>query len=191
MAKPGLFIAVVLLTVALAAPVLHAAEVAGVRMEEQIKVSGSDLVLNGAGVRTKLFFKVYAAALYAPKKTTSAATLIDSREPRRLVMHMLRDLDADSLFNALLEGLRNNHSESELAKLKPDIDQFERLMRGIGNAKTGDIIGIDFSVDGVSISFNGQPRGDIASEAFARALLKVWLGDKPADGDLKRALLGS
>jgi long-chain acyl-CoA synthetase len=191
MARFELSIALVLLTTALAAPVLHAAEVAGVRIEEQIKTSGSDLVLNGAGIRTKLFFKVYAAALYAPTKTTSASTLIDSREPRRLVMHMLRDLDADSLFNALLEGLRNNHNESELAKLKPDIDQFERLMRGIGNAKTGDVIGIDFSGDGVNISFNGQPHGNVASEAFARALLKVWLGDKPADRDLKRALLGS
>ena len=189
MPRSGISTAVVLLTAMLAAPMLHAAEVAGVRIEEQAKAGSTDLVLNGAGVRTKLFFKVYAAALYAPKKTTSAATLIDSHEPRRIVMHMLRDLDADSLFSALLEGLRSNQNESELAKLKPDIDQFERLMRGIGNAKTGDIISIDFG-NGVGIGFNGLARGNVGGEAFARALIKVWLGDKPADAGLKQDLLG-
>lgn len=190
MARFGLSSAVVLTVALLAAPALHAAEVAGVRIEEQAKAGSTDMVLNGAGLRTRLFFKVYVAALYAPKKTTSAAVLIDSREPRRVVLYMLRDLDADALFGALLDGLRNNHNEAELAKLKPDIDQFEHLMRGIGNAKSGDIIGIDFSADGIGVGFNGQARGGVAGEAFARALLKVWLGDKPVDAGLKQALLG-
>jgi len=174
----------------LASMPVQAAEVAGVRIAEQARSGTADLVLNGAGIRTKLFFKVYVGALYLPKKTAAAQEVIDSKEPRRVVLHLLRDLDADALFGALLEGLRNNHNESELARLKPDTDQFERLMRGIGNARTGDVIGIDFTADGIAIAFNGQARGNVASEAFGRALLKVWLGDKPADGDLKRAMLG-
>jgi len=174
----------------LAASPSQAADVAGVRVDDHAKAGNTELVLNGVGVRTRIFFKVYVGALYLPKKTNSAAAIIDSREPRRVVLHMLRDLDADALFGALLDGLRNNHGDAELARLKPDTDQFERLMRGIGNAKTGDVIGIDFSSDGINVAFNGQARGGIASEAFASALLKVWLGDKPADGDLKRALLG-
>jgi Chalcone isomerase-like len=174
----------------LAAPSLQAAEVAGVRVDDLAKAGNTDLVLNGAGIRTKVFFKVYVGALYLPKKTNSAAAIIDSKEPRRVVLHMLRDLDADSLFGALLDGLKKNHGEAELSKLKSDIDQFERIMRGIGTAKTGDIIGIDLVSDGLSVTFNGQPRGSVGSEAFQKALLKVWLGDKPADGDLKRAMLG-
>lgn len=182
--------AAVLVAAMLAAPALQAAEVAGVRLDDQAKAGATDLILNGAGIRTKVFFKVYVGALYVPKKTTSASAIIDSTEPRRVVLHLLRDLDADALFGALLEGLKNNHAEAEMAKLKPDTDQFERLMRSIGNAKTGDVIGIDFSTTGLNVSFNGQPRGSIASETLPRALLKVWLGDKPADGDLKRAMLG-
>lgn len=190
MAQFGTTVAVVLTAFLFAAPLAQAAEVAGIRIDEHAKVGTTDLVLNGAGIRTKIFFKVYVGALYLPKKTNSAAAVIDAKEPRRVVLHLLRDLDADALFGALLEGLKNNHGEAELARLKPDTDQFERLMRGIGNAKTGDVIGIDFSADGISIAFNGPVRGNVASEAFGRALLKVWLGDKPADGDLKRAMLG-
>jgi hypothetical protein len=190
MARFGTTAAVVLMALLIAAPLTQAAEVGGVRVDEYAKVGSTDLILNGAGIRTKLFFKVYVGALYLPKKTNSAAAVIDAKEPRRVVLHLLRDLDADALFGALLEGLKNNHGEAELAKLKPDTDQFERLMRSIGNAKTGDAIGIDFSADGIAVAFNGQARGAVASEAFARALLRVWLGDKPADGDLKRAMLG-
>lgn len=190
MAQFGTIFAVVLTAFLFAAPSAQAAEVGGVRVDEHAKVGSTDLVLNGAGIRTKVFFKVYVGALYLPKKTNSAPAVIDAKEPRRVVLHLLRDLDADALFGALLEGLKNNHGEAELARLKPDTDQFERLMRGIGNARTGDVIGIDFTADGISIAFNGQVRGNVASEAFGRALLKVWLGDKPADGDLKRAMLG-
>ena len=63
-------------------------------------------------------------------------------------------------------------------------------MRGIGNARKGDLITIDFSGDGTNVGFNGQARGSVAGDAFGRALLKVWLGDKPVDADLKQSLLG-
>lgn len=190
MARFGKTTAAVLAAMLFAAPMAQGAEVGGVRIDDHAKAGSTALILNGAGIRTRIFFKVYVGALYLPKKTSSAAAVIDSTEPRRVVLHMLRDLDAEQLFGALLDGLKKNHGEAELAKLKPDTDQFERLMRSIGNAKTGDVIGIDFSTQGIEVAFNGEPRGSVASEAFGRALLKVWLGDKPADGDLKRAMLG-
>lgn len=185
------FSAVLVLAAFLVAAPAMAAEVSGVRFDEAVNADGTELVLNGAGLRTRLVFKVYAAALYAPKRTGSAATLIDSREPRRIVMHMLRDVDADSLIGALQDGLRNNLPESELATLKPETESFERLMRGIGNARSGDVIRIDFGPNGIAVAFNGQPRGRVDSEPFARALLKVWLGERPVDAGLKKALLGN
>lgn len=190
MARLRIFPAVVLATALSSAPCAFPAEVAGVRIDDTARSGGTELVLNGAGVRTRVVFKVYVAALYTPRKTSNAAALIDSREPRRIIMHMLRDLDADSLVGALQDGLRNNHSEAELARLKPEIDQFEQLMRTAGNAKAGDTIGIDFASDGIVVAFNGQMKGSVAGDAFARALLKVWLGEKPADAGLKKALLG-
>src|ERR1700691_4311359 len=58
-------------------------EVNGVTLPEQIKSGqhGTALVLNGAGMRTKLGFKVYVAALYLPKKNKLAAQILHSNQP--------------------------------------------------------------------------------------------------------------
>jgi long-chain acyl-CoA synthetase len=175
----------------IAAPGLHAAEVAGVKVDDKIRVGSSELVLNGAGLRSKLFIKVYVGALYVGQKATTPAAIYDSPQPRRITMRMMRDLDADSLHAALDEGLKNNLTPAELAEMKPQADQLAGIMKAIGKAREGDTIAIDFSVDGVAVSLNGETRGKVPGPGFAKALLKVWLGDKPADASLKKALLGS
>jgi hypothetical protein len=38
---------------------------------------------------------------------------------------------------------------------------------------------------------NDAQRGTVQGADFQRALLRVWLGNKPADTDLKQALLGA
>jgi len=174
----------------LATPGLHAAEVAGVKIDEQIKVGSSELVLNGAGLRSRVFIKVYVGALYVTQKAATPAALLDAGNPRRMSLRLLRDLDADTLYGALLDGLKNNNSEAELAALKAPIDQFAEIMKKIGNARSGDTVAIDFTGDGVGVSLNGEARGKVAGATFGRALLKVWLGDKPVDASLKKALLG-
>ena len=179
-----------LIAALLAAPGLHAAEVAGVKVDDSLRVGGSELLLNGAGLRSKLFIKVYVGALYVGQKSTNPAAIIDSTQPRRIVMRLLRDLDAETLASAMDEGLRNNHSPAELAVMQPQADQLAGIMKGIGKAREGDTIAIDFSADGVTVGLNGETRGKVAGPGFAKALLKVWLGDKPADASLKKALLG-
>jgi hypothetical protein len=174
----------------LATPGLHAAEVAGVKIDEQIKVGNSELVLNGAGLRSRVFIKVYVGALYVTQKAATPAALLDAGNPRRMSLRLLRDLDADTLYGALLDGLKNNNSEAELAALKAPIEQFAEVMKKIGNARSGDTVAIDFTGDGVGVSLNGEARGKVAGATFGRALLKVWLGDKPVDASLKKALLG-
>lgn len=173
-----------------AAPGIHAAEVAGVNVEEKIRVGSSELVLNGAGLRSKLFIKLYVGALYTTQKSATPAALIDGTGPRRMNLRLLRDIGADTLHGALEEGLQNNNSPAELEAVKAASEQFAALMKGIGKVKEGDTVALDFSVDGVAVSLNGESRGKVAGAAFARALLKVWLGEKPADAALKKALLG-
>jgi long-chain acyl-CoA synthetase len=180
-----------LLTALLATPGLNAAEVAGVKIDEHIKVGGSELVLNGAGLRSKVFIKVYVGSLYVTQKANTAAALIDSASARRMSLRLLRDLDSDTLYGALRDGLKDNNTDAELNALKAEVDQFAGIMKKIGNARTGDTVAIDFAADGVSVSFNGDARGKVANAAFGRALLKVWLGENPVDASLKKALLGS
>ncbi len=174
----------------LAIPAAHAAEVAGIKIDDQIKVGANELVLNGAGVRTKLFIKGYVGALYVSQKSNAPAALLDAATPRRMSMRMLREIDADTMHGALRDGLRDNNSEAELAALKAPTDQFAEIMKKIGVAKIGDTVTLDFSADGVAVGFNGEARGKVSSGPFARALLKVWLGENPIDASLKKALLG-
>lgn len=174
----------------LATPGLQAAEVAGVKIDEQVRVGNSELVLNGAGLRSKLFVKVYIGALYVTEKAATPAGLIEAGNARRMSLRLLRDLDADSLYGALHDGLKDNNTQAELATLKVPIEQFAELMRKIGNVRSGDSIAIDFTADGVGVSLNGEARGKVQSATFGQALLKVWLGDNPVDASLKKALLG-
>lgn len=174
----------------LAVPTLHAAEVAGIKVDDSLRVGGSELLLNGAGLRSKLFIRVYVGALYVGQKSTTPAAILDNPQPRRMVMRLLRDVDAETLASAMDEGLKNNHTPAEMADMKTQAEQLAGIMKSIGKAREGDTIAIDFSADGVSISLNGETRGKVAGPGFAKALLKVWLGDKPADASLKKALLG-
>ncbi len=173
------------------APALSAdAEVAGVRVPEHLAEGGHALVLNGAGLRTRFVVKVYVAALYVTARTSDAAALVNSTEPRRMRLQLLRDVDSKSLDGALQDGLRDNTPAQELAAMKEPAQRLSGLMAEIGAAREGDVIDLDFDAQGVAIASNGKRRGRIDDPAFARALLRVWLGDSPAQASLKKALLG-
>ena len=172
----------------------QAAEVAGVKLDDRLRlvVGGPELVLNGAGVRTRAIFKVYVGGLYLTEKKGATAEVLALAGPKRVSMTMLRDLTAQQLSEALAEGIRNNSTAAEQEALKARIDELLAIMNALGEAKKGDAILLDFLPDsGTRVVVNGQPRGKpIAGDDFYRALLRIWLGDKPVDGDLKRGMLG-
>lgn len=179
------------LVAALAVTGAQAAEVSKVRIDDSARVGDADLVLNGAGMRTKGFMEIYIGALYAPAKTTSPASLLDSTAPRRLWLRMMRDIGSKTMTDALGDGYNANNSEADRAATKAAFDQFADILKKVGELKKTDQLAIDFAADGVSVSHNGKPAGKVASPQFAKALLKVWIGDKPVDSDLKKSLLGN
>ena len=167
-------------------------ELEGVKLEPTAQVAGAPLQLNGAGVRTRAIFKVYVAGLYVPQKAKDAATLLAQKGPRRMSITMLRNVDADSFAGALNDGLKNNHTEAQFAAFKAQIDALNANLKAVGEAKKGDVINFEYLPEaGTRITVNGQPRGTtIPGEDFFTAVLRVWLGDKPADAGLKKGLLG-
>jgi hypothetical protein len=168
------------------------ADVAGVRLDDGARIGSQNLVLNGAGLRVKVFFKVYAAGLYLSEKTSSAAAVLTLAGPKRVSMTMMRDLTAQQLIDALGEGMRNNHTAAEFEKLKPRVERLNAIMSAIGAVKSGNVITLDYLPEsGTQVSLNGEPKGEaIAGDDFYRALLRIWLGDNPVDSSLKKALLG-
>jgi hypothetical protein len=169
-----------------------AAEVAGVKLEEKDRVANADLVLNGAGLRKRAFFQVYAAGLYLQEKKTAAADAIAAPGAKRVAMHMLRDVSADQLSGALADGIKENHTDAETKALEPRLQQLIAVMAEIKEAKKGMRITLDWlPAAGTQVTVEGKPAGaPIPGEDFYRALLRIWLGDKPVQDDLKRALLG-
>jgi len=65
-----------ILLLALSLPALAATEVAGVKFDDQTRVGSGETVVNGAGLRKKAFFKVYAMALYLPAKHGEAEAVL-------------------------------------------------------------------------------------------------------------------
>lgn len=171
---------------------VHAVEIEGVQFEDRTKSGNAELVLNGAGLRTRVFFKVYAIGLYVPEKKSTAADVLAQKGPKRLRIALLRDLTAEQFADALVERIQANHSAAEIEPLKARIEKFSALLLGLKAAPKGSTVVIDWLPEsGTRLAFNGEKRGeDIPGEDFHRALLKIWLGDKPAQDDLKEALLG-
>jgi hypothetical protein len=168
-----------------------AAEVAGVKFDERVRVGPAELVLNGAGLRKRAFFQVYAIGLYLPSKTAAADEAVRVAGPKRVAIHMLRDVDAEQFTAALVEGIRANHSEAAAQGLEPRIKELSAAMLELKEAKKGMAIALDWNGSGTQLLANGAPAGrPIAGEDFYQALLRIWLGDHPVQDDVKKALTG-
>ena len=169
-----------------------AADVAGVRLEDKTQVESRDLVLNGAGLRKRFVFNVYAMGLYLAEKKSDAGAVLQSAGPKRVAIHMLRDVGAEQFTEALVEGLRANHSEADYRALEPRVKELADTMAEVKEAKKGMALALDWTGSATQLLVNGKPTGKpIAGEDFYRALLRIWIGEHPVQDDLKRALLGA
>jgi hypothetical protein len=168
-----------------------AAEVEGVKIDDKTRVGNADLTLNGAGLRKRVFFKVYTIGLYLPQKSATPAAILQSSGSKRVAIHMLRDVGADTFTEALADGIRANHSDAEAQALEPRVKQLGAVIAEIKEAKKGMAIALDWNGKATQVVINGKPAGQpIDGEDFYRALLRIWIGEKPVQDDLKKALLG-
>ena len=185
-----------LLTIlALAAPLAARAQsvtVEGVKYERTVQVGNAPLQLLGAGVRYKVFFKVYTAGLYLGAKATTPEEVLAAPGPKRMHIVMLRDIDANELGRLFTKGMEQNAPKEEFSKCINGILR----MSDIFSAKKKLAAGEYFSVDwvpgsGTSVLVNGKVQGEpIKEPEFFSALIKIWLGRSPADAQLKDALMG-
>ncbi len=183
--------ATILFSLTLSAPFSALAlEVKGVKVDETAQVGGNALVLNGAGVRTKMVFKVYVAALYLTQRQTDANTVISDTGNKRVSMHFLRELSSEKLLHGMNEGFEDNNSAAEIAAIDAQMKAFRQMMTSAKAVKEGDVIVLDLSSTGTQVNLNGKLLGVIEGAAFNQALLRVWLGAKPVDASLKKAMLG-
>lgn len=169
----------------------RAAEVGGVKLDESVQVAGHQLHLNGAGVSSRLIFKIYAIGLYLQDPRRTPEAVLTSHGPRRLFIRLLRDVTPAEFEEAVLNKLA--------ATALPDASLAEHMLR-LGKAiaaqpqglRRGDLLTLDWIPGtGTVVELNRQPLTQPLQDiAFYNALLNIWLGDKPADARLKTVLLG-
>lgn len=177
---------------ALAALPTFAADVAGIKFDDTITVNGATLKLNGAGLRTKVIFKVYALGLYLPEKKSTVAEILAAEGPRRVKIVVMRELTSDEFGKAFMAGLNDNTDQAERAKLVPQTKQFGEMFAMFPALKKGDVLTVDWIPGtGSQVMLNGKNVGGVLPDvAFYNAILRIWLGDKPVDSSLKPQLLG-
>ena len=170
-----------------------AVEVDGVTVPERIQIGadGPKLLLNGAGVRTRLIFKVYVAALYLRVKMNNGEEILRNDQPRRLMLHMLRDLTSGQLTTSMNDALHETLTPEERLPLDLRMQQFNAIFEPLHEVKQGMQIAIDYVPEsGTTVLVNGHEKGRIPGADFSQALLRVWIGAHPKDPELRNALLG-
>ncbi|MBW8848777.1 MAG: chalcone isomerase family protein [Burkholderiales bacterium] len=168
-------------------------EVANVKYETTADLAGQKLVLNGAGIRYKFVIKVYTAGLYLTTKASTTAEVLAAHGPKRIHIQMLRDIDGNELGKLFTKGMEANVSREDFAKSINGVLKLSEIFASRKQLNSGDNFSVDY-VPGVgsTLLLNGKSvmSEPIKEPEFFTALLRIWLGDKPADDNLKEALLG-
>ena len=167
-------------------------DISGVKLEDNVNLRGSAVLLNGAGVRYKTVFKVYVAALYLEKKVGTSEEVLAMPGKKRISVTMLRDIDANELGKLFTKGISDNAPKTEMSKLIPGLSKTGEVFGSLKKLNAGDEFTIDH-VPGVGTTFwvkGVQMLTPVTEPEFFNAVVRIWLGPNPADWKLKDALLG-
>ena len=180
-----LYAALLALLVALPA---GAGTLAGVTLPDKAEIKGQTLVLNGMGLRSKLFIKVYVGGLYLSQKEKSAPQVLAADAPRRMVMHFLYSVSHDQMCDAWNEGLEDNTPKAS-AEVKKAFATLCSWMEPI--PKGHELVLTYVPGEGTTVEVNGKTKGTLPDKAVSDAILATWIGPDPAPGaDFKKAVLG-
>ena len=172
-------------------PSIQAAELSGVFIKDQITAdNGETLVLNGVGLREKIWVDVYVGSLYLVTRTNNVADILSAPNPSRIQIDIVyKEVAKEKLLKAWKEGFTKNQDEETLSALQGRIDQFYSYFDQ--NVVAKDQYILDYIPGkGTTITKNNKVLGLIPGEDFKNALMEIWLGNFPADKGLKRGMLG-
>ena len=175
--------------------VARAVEIEGVKIDDKVTLASGvpELVLNGAGVRHKFaFFKVYIGSLYLAQKKNDNEAIFADPGPKRVSMHIISsEVTAQELISSMNNALAVNLSPHELALIEKRIRDMNNMMSTIKILNKGSVVHLDYVPEvGTRVVVDGQERITIPGEDFFRAMLHIWIGNKPVDGRLRDAMLG-
>jgi len=160
-----------------------------VELPPTLKVGDQNLVLNGAGTREKYFLDLYDAGLYLSQPNNQSATIIEANAPMAIHIVITSKLVSQEKFiESLQEGFQNS-TQGKLEPIRAEMQKFRKCFAD--EIARGDVFDLIYLPShGVIVFKDGKRKGSVPGLAFKRALFGIWLCDRPADADLKQALLG-
>ena len=164
----------------------------GQRFDDSLRVGNGKLVLNGIGVRAAAWFKGYVAGLYLPQKTHDAEAVYGLAGPKRIAVRMLVDVNSTLLAKTFDDGIRKNYKGEALEPLSRRMEALDAQIRSLDAVRKGEEVDLDFEPgSGTHVLVRGKPIGDaIEGEDFYVALLKMFIGERAVDKELRAGLLG-
>ncbi|MGA1846102.1 chalcone isomerase family protein [Deferribacter abyssi] len=164
---------------------LQAKNVSGISIQDTYDFGNKTLVLNGTGYRKKFFIKIYIGALYVEKKTSNFEEVLN-QNPKVIKMHFLyKKVKAGQMQKAFKEGFE---------KASPNLVNSDSVAKFLNvfnfDVVRGDEIDLILDNDNVIVTHNNKKIAEIKSKELAEAILKIYIGERPADKNLKKGLLG-
>jgi hypothetical protein len=168
-----------------------AREVAGLDVPETATVAGRQVRLNGAGVRSKFFVRVYVGALYLESSSSDPAIILSADAPWKITLHFIRDVDHEQVLDSFREAFEANSPPHELPGLQAGLVKLHDEVMSELTVRSGQQLAIAYVPGlGSTLTVPGGATSRVEGKRFGDALLRTWIGDHPSDGPLKEALLG-
>ena len=179
----------IILAVFVMSTMANAKQVGKVSLPDSLMAGTDELLLNGAGFRKKLFLNMYAGGLYLIQKNQDHKKIIDSDESMALRLRIVSGMiTTKKMTDAIDEGFKNSTGEN-IISFKIEIAKFKSFFAE--EIKKNDIFDIIYvPAEGISVYKNENLKGTIQGFDFKKAVFGIWLGEKPADSNLKKGMLG-
>ncbi|WP_233584661.1 chalcone isomerase family protein [Aquabacterium soli] len=169
----------------------HAAVLESQRFDDNVVVADRTLRLNGLGLRGVAWIKAFVAGLYVAAPSRDPGQLMAMQGPKRLRLKIMLEAPSKELSKAFSKGVRRNEVAAVQGQLGERMAVFAGLIDSLGTLKVGDALDVDFVPgQGAQLRHNGKAVGEpVAGEDFYRALLKIFIGERPVDARLKEGML--
>lgn len=166
----------------------------GIKVNTSIKVKDGDsktkLVLNGAGVRDKMWINLYVQALYLITPSNDAQKILDSDETIATRLHMTSSLvTKKKLIDTIDEGITKSY-KGDLSTIRERLDMFMAFF--VDEIEKEGYVDMVYSsqTQKTAVYINKKFVGEIPGKDFRKALFGIWLEEKCVDKTLKKRLLG-
>lgn len=174
----------------------------GVGFSETMNHEGTDLMLAGAGLRSKMMVKVYAGALYIDSAAKSSLTqfkskaskpdqsvydaISDGNFAKMFLLHFVRDVDSGKITEAFNESLQKT-IDMKAADVQKDAEAF--LSASKVDMKEGQELKVFVKGDEITVTTPSGSAQPIKNAKVAGAVSRIWLGKNPISEDLKKGMV--